>query len=214
MEKKEISTLSPFVFAFRAIVGNFYLLFPVFLFYLILETCFLNSDYLSRADSSLLQLIVYFFEMLLFCVIFFSVDLGVRKLSLNLYDKGPCSINPVFSYFYLLPKIFIAWTLYYSGVIVMNLVTIHWALHLLLIFSVVYLASRFYFFPYFILENSSVISSFRKSFYLTEGHVFNTIIFLFITGIFYFIAKTFHLGTAIYPILLLSQTYFYRKLIS
>jgi len=151
------------------------------------------------------HLITLVIAALLFGLVFCSFDLGTKKVGLDLYDTDSSSVGVAFSYFYLAPKIMFAWLLY--AIIVATGFA-------LLIVPGIYCFLRFGFFPYFILEkNASIIDSFRDSYELTQGHVWNLFVLWIITK---FIL---HLGVMVWfgffvtwPVALFSHVYVYRKL--
>jgi len=140
-------------------------------------------------------------------LVFCSFDLGTKKVGLGLYDTGTSSVDVAFSYFYLAPKIMLAWLLY------MTVVAAGLAL---LIIPGIFLFLRFGFFPYFILEkNARIIDSFRYSYDLTQGHVWDLFVLWIITKFILQLGVMVWFGFFItWPVSLLSHVFVYRKLIA
>ncbi|MGB8367181.1 MAG: YciC family protein [Candidatus Babeliales bacterium] len=241
MEGRKISIFDAFVFAFRTTVDHIRLFVMVLLLGIALAigaaslAALFNIDlikdfrlvypHLQQLQASIWigplrittirsliplissHLITLLIAAILFGLIFCSFDLGVRKIGLDLYDTDRSSAKVAFSYFYLAPRIMFAWLLY-AIIVSIGLV--------LLIVPGLYWFLRFGFFPYFILEkNRSIIDSFRSSFELTEGYVWDLFVLWIITR---FIL---HLGIMVWcgffvtwPIALLSHVYVYRRLMA
>ena len=239
MEEKKISIFDAFVFGFRTtidhirlsvivllagivlaagvlslaalfnidLIKNFHEVFPYLQQF---QTCVgpacitLVRPLIPLLNSHLITIVI---AGLLLGLVFSSFDLGTKKVGLDLYDTGTSSVGIAFSYFYLAPKIMLAWLLYMM-VVVAGLA--------LLIAPGVFLFLRFGFFPYFILEkNVRIIDSFRYSYDLTEGHVWDLFVLWIITRFILQLGVMVWFGFFItWPVSLLSHVYVYRKLIT
>lgn len=237
MEEKKISIFDAFVFAFRTTIDHVRLFAMVLLAGIVLAigvsslAALFNIDLIRnfRAVYPYLQqlqtcvgpacitivrplvpllsshLITLLIAALLFGLVFCSFDLGAKKVGLDLYDTDASSVSVAFSYFYLAPKIMFAWLLY-AIIVATGLV--------LLIVPGIYWFLRFGFFPYFILEkDASIIDSFRYSYELTEGYVWDLFVLWIITKFILHLGVMVWFGFFItWPIALLSHVYVYRKL--
>ncbi len=152
------------------------------------------------------HLITLLIAGLLFGLIFCSFDLGVRKIGLDLYDTDTSSVKVAFSYFYLAPKIMLAWFLY-AIIVSFGLV--------LLIVPGLYWFLRFGFFPYLILEkNTSIGDSLRNSYALTDGCTWDLFVLWIITKFILHLGMMVWFGFFVtWPVALLSHVYVYRKLL-
>ena len=239
MEEKKISIFDAFVFGFRATIDHVRLFVMVLLAGMILATgvislaALFNTDFIKKfhevfpylqqfqaclgpacitmirpliplIKSHLITLVI---AGLLLSLVFCSFDLGTKKVGLDLYDTGTSSVDVAFSYFYLAPKIMFAWLLY-AIVVGAGLA--------LLIIPGIFLFLRLGFFPYFILEkNARIIDSFRYSYDLTEGHVWDLFVLWIITKLLLQLGAMIWFGFFItWPVSLLSHVFVYRKLLA
>jgi len=237
MEEKRISIFDAFVFGFRMTIDHIRLLVMVLLAGIVLTigvasiVALFNIDlirnfhavypYLQQLQTCIgpacitvvrplipllsHHLITLVIAALLCGLVFSSFDLGMKKVGLDLYDDDTSSVTVAFSYFYLAPKIMVAWLLY---VIIVSTGFV------LLIVPGVYWFLRFGFFPYFILEkDTSIIDSFRQSYELTQGYVWDLFVLWIVTKFILHLGVMVWFGFFItWPIALLSHVYVYRRL--
>ncbi len=117
-------------------------------------------------------------------IVSMGLNLGFKKLMLNVYDKKIVSVYTIFSCFDVLWKHICASVLYWLVVCVGML---------LLVFPGIYWGIRFFLFPFFIIDkkNISIINSLRMSWRATKGSFwsifFMTVFFWFVEGIFFII---------------------------
>ncbi len=239
MEGKKISIFDAFVFGFRTTIDHIRLFVMVLLAGMVLAAGVLSLAALFNIDLiknfhevfpylqqfqicvgpaclTLVRPLIPFFKShlitlaiagLLLGLVFCSFDLGTKKIGLDLYDVGTSSVGVAFSYFYLAPKIMFAWLLYMI-VVAVGLV--------LFIIPGIFLFLRFGFFPYFILEkNARIIGSFRSSYDLTEGHVWDLFVLWIVTRFLLQLGGMVWFGFFItWPVSLLSHVFVYRKLLA
>ncbi len=115
-------------------------------------------------------------------IVSMGINLGFKKLMLDVYDKKIVSVYTIFSCFDVLWKHICASVLYWLVVCVGML---------LLVFPGIYWGIRFFLFPFFIIDkkNISIINSLRMSWRATKGSFwsifFMTCFFWFVGGIFF-----------------------------
>ena len=165
--------------------------------------------YQSRA--TLMDLITSNFVSLLISAVilalfFVGLDLGFRKIALQVYDRHGSSYKELFSSFALAPKAIVGWVLYCLMV---------WVGWLLLVLPGFIALLRFAFFPYFIIDkNMGPIDALKKSYEVTQHHMWD--IFAFWVAVKIVIALGFvsWIGTLItWPLCTLAYAFFYRKLV-
>lgn len=138
-------------------------------------------------------------------IVLCGLDLGTKKVGLDLYETDKSSVGVAFSYFYLAPKVMLAWILYLIMIL---------GGFVLFIVPGIFLFLRLGFFPYFILEkNASVVDSFRDSYSLTQGYIWDLFALWIISRLILQIGSIAWFGAFIsWPIYLLLYVFIYRKL--
>lgn len=152
-----------------------------------------------------------FFSLLISAVVlalfFVGLDLGFRKIALQVHDRGESSYKELFHSFALAPKAIIGWILYCLMV---------WIGWLLLILPGFIALLRFAFFPYFIVDkNMGPIDALKSSYEVTQHHMWD--IFAFWVAIKIVVALGFvsWIGVLIsWPLCTLAYAFFYRKLVA
>lgn len=134
-----------------------------------------------------------------------TLQLGMNNVSLKLRDQGRAEFADVFNIFNRVP--------FYIVASVMLLVVVSIGL-LFLVIPGVYLAVRFQFVSYRILEGDNPIEAFQHSWEITQGHVLELVLFdLLLLGIFIAGVIAFLVGTLVaVPLVGLAMADMYRFL--
>lgn len=136
------------------------------------------------------------------------ISLGLIKISLNFCDNIKSKISDLFSQYRLFFIALFA-TTFYLLVVVLGLI--------LLVVPGIYFAIRFWFYDYFIVDKKAgVIESFKRSWRLTQGNVWNLFLLLsLLTGINILGALALLIGLfATIPTTLIAIAFVYRKLLA
>lgn len=137
---------------------------------------------------------------------FIGLDLGFRKIALDLHDHHKSSVKHLFSSFSLTPVALIGWMLYAL------MVWIGWIFFVLPGFIALL---RFAFFPYFIIDkHAGPIHALKMSWKMTEDHVWDIFAFWLAIKIIVFFGFSSGIGIAItWPVSTLAYAYYYRKFV-
>jgi hypothetical protein len=152
-----------------------------------------------------------FFSLLISAVVlalfFVGLDLGFRKIALQVHDRGESSYKELFSAFALAPKAIIGWALYCVMV---------WVGWLLLVLPGFIALLRFAFFPYFIIDkNMGPIDALKESYEVTKHHMWDIFAFWVAMKIVVALGFVSWMGILItWPLLALAYAFFYRKLVA
>lgn len=163
------------------------------------------------------------------------VDLGFMKIALKTYDGEETDFPDLFRSYDLSPRYFLCTVLYaillllslIPGVIVMSLfisangdnnVSVLGGIISAIFFIVpaAYIAIRYYFFGYFLIDQESgPIESLKQSAHLTKGAFWQIFqLFLLVLGVIIIGLLALGVGLLLaYPVALLTVTYAYRKLL-
>lgn len=143
---------------------------------------------------------------LILALFFAGLDLGFKKVALEIHDHNSSSAQSLFSCFHLAPKAMIAWILYCV------MVWIGWILFVLPGFIALL---RFIFFPYFIIDrNAGPIAALRMSFNATKNHMWEIFAFWVAIKIIISLGFVSWIGIILtWPLSTLAYAYFYRKLV-
>jgi len=163
------------------------------------------------------------------------VDLGFMKITLKTYDGDPTDFPDLFRYYDLSPRYFLGTILFTLLIIVAMIPGIVFVsfvvsgigsggigtvagilLGILFLIPVAFVSVRFYFFGYFIVDqDAGALEAFKLSNQLTQGATWQLIL-LFLITIAIVVAGllAFLVGLLVaYPVVLLTTTYVYRKLL-
>ena len=165
-----------------------------------------------QSGAPMMELIMgNFFSLLISAVIlalfFIGLDLGFKKVSLELHDRDESSVRSLFSCFQLAPKSLVAWALYCA------MVWIGWLFFILPGFIALL---RFAFFPYFIIDkNAGPIDALKMSYEVTKDHVWDMFAFWVALKIMVYLGFMSWLGVILtWPLSTLAYAFFYRKLVN
>lgn len=165
-----------------------------------------------RTGTDLMESITAnFFSLLISAVIlalfFVGLDLGFRKIALQVHDRHESSYKELFSSFSLAPKAIIGWILYCC------MVWIGWLLFVLPGFIALL---RFAFFPYFIVDkNMGPIDALKESYEVTKYHMWDIFAFWVAVKILISLGFVSWMGIFItWPLSTLAYACFYRKLVA
>lgn len=161
--------------------------------------------------SSMGLISTYIISLLISAVVlaifFAGLDLGFKKIALDLYDRKDSSVKAMFSCFNLSPKALVAWILYSVMV---------WIGFLCLILPGFIALLRFAFFPYFIVDkNVGPIAALKMSYEVTKDHVWDIFAFWIALKIIIYIGLLGWLGIILtWPLSTLAYAFFYRRLVA
>lgn len=151
-----------------------------------------------------------FFSLLIsaivFALFFVGLDLGFKRVALDVHDRQDSSYKQLFSEFGAAPKAMVAWVLYCMMV---------WVGWLLLILPGFIAMIRFAFFPYFIVDkNMGPVESLKKSYEVTQHHMWDIFAFWVAMKIIVSLGFVSWMGIFIsWPLWTLAYVCFYRKLV-
>jgi hypothetical protein len=164
-----------------------------------------------QSGASLMNMVTAnFFSLLIsaviFALFFVGLDLGFKKIALDLYDRGDSYYKELFSCFSLAPKAFVGWVLYCGMV---------WVGWLLLILPGFIALLRFAFFPYFIVDkNMGPIEALKESYEITKHHMWDMFALWVAMKIIVSLGFVSWMGILItWPVWTLAYVFFYRKLV-
>lgn len=165
-----------------------------------------------QSGATMMSLITAnFFSLLISGVVlalfFVGLDLGFRKIALQIHARNESSYKELFSCFGLAPKAIIGWILYCV------MVWVGWLLFVLPGFIALL---RFAFFPYFIVEkNMGPIDALKKSYEVTQHHMWDIFAFWVAMKIVVSLGFVSWMGVLIsWPLSTLAYAFFYHKLVS
>ncbi|MDD5083808.1 MAG: hypothetical protein PHT88_02610 [Candidatus Moranbacteria bacterium] len=151
---------------------------------------------------------VLFFMQVVSVVLGFVIDAGLISVMLSLYDGRAVKIADIFSQYPITFRYFVANVVY--GIMV-------FAGLLLLVIPGVYLALRYQFYKYFLIDKrTDVVESLRESARITEGHKWQLLRFALVilaVNLLGFLALIVGLLVTM-PLSMLATVYVYRKLSS
>ncbi len=147
------------------------------------------------------------FVFLLSFILSIIASMGLVKICLNFYDKKNNDFSVLFSQYKLFVSYFFAMLLY-AVMVILGL--------LLFIAPGIYLAVKFIFFEYFIIDKGcGTIESLRRSWYLSQGSFWSLLGFSIITIVINILGLLFF-GVGLFvsiPITYLAWTFVYRSLL-
>lgn len=164
-----------------------------------------------QSGASLMSLVTAnFFSLLISAVVlalfFVGLDLGFRKIALQIHDRDWSSYKELFMSFGLAPKALVGWMLYCAMV---------WIGWLLLVLPGFIALLRFAFFPYFIIDkNMGPIDALKESYEVTKHHMWDIFAFWVAIKIVVSLGFVSWMGVLItWPLCTLAYAFFYRKLV-
>ncbi len=201
MTKRKFLIDEALQFGWQIMKKNFFFFVGILLFILAIQfipVVLANFDF----ASDIVLLVIYLLIMLVSIVI----GMGVVKISLNFYDDKKNSFLTLFSA-YKLFFIYLLATILYTLIVFLGFI--------LLIIPGVYLAIRFSFFEYFIIDKKmGVIKSLKESWKITKGNFWGLLAFMFIVAVINILgAFALLLGLFVsIPITWIAWAFIYRKL--
>ncbi|HEX4069062.1 MAG TPA: hypothetical protein VHX42_03100 [Candidatus Babeliales bacterium] len=158
---------------------------------------------MGMVSANLFSVLISAVVLILF---FIGLDLGLRKIALDLHDHHESSAKKLFSSLSLTPAAFVGWILYAL------MVWIGWIFFILPGFIALL---RFAFFPYFIIDkHAGPIHALKMSWAMTEDHVWDIFAFWLMIKIIVFFGFSSGIGIAItWPLSTLAYAYYYRKFV-
>jgi hypothetical protein len=158
---------------------------------------------MSMVSANLFSVLISTLVLILF---FIALDLGFRKIALDLHDHHESSAKKLFSCISLTPAALIGWILYAL------MVWIGWIFFILPGFIALL---RFAFFPYFIVDkHAGPIHALRMSWAMTKDHVWDIFAFWLVIKIIIFFGFSSGIGIAItWPLSTLAYACYYRTLV-
>jgi hypothetical protein len=158
---------------------------------------------MGMVSANLFSVLISAIVLVLF---FIALDLGFRKIALDLHDHHESSAKKLFSCISLTPAALVGWILYAL------MVWIGWIFFILPGFIALL---RFAFFPYFIIDkNAGPIHALKMSWAMTHDHVWDIFAFWLILKVIIFFGFSSGLGIAItWPLSTLAYACYYRTLV-
>jgi len=159
---------------------------------------------MNMVSANLFSVLVSAVVIMLFLV---SLDLGFKKIALNIHDRHESSVKDLFTSFSLTPKALVAWILYAL------MVWIGWIFFVLPGFIALL---RFAFFPYFIVDkHAGPIDALKMSWEMTKDHVWDMFAFWVAMKMIAYLGFASGIGIAIiWPLSTLAYVSYYRALVS
>ena len=163
-----------------------------------------GATLMGMLSSNIVTVVISAVVLALF---FVGIDLGFKKVALQLYDRDHSTVKEMFSCFYLTPKAFVGWILYAL------MVWIGWIFFILPGFIALL---RFAFFPYFIVDkHAGPIHALKMSWRVTKVHVWDLFALWVAVKIIVFLGFSSGIGVILtWPLSTLAYTFFYRKLVA
>ena len=162
-----------------------------------------GATLMSMVSANLFSVLISAVVIMLFLV---GLDLGFKKIALNIHDRHESSVKDLFTSFSLTPKALVGWVLYAL------MVWIGWIFFVLPGFIALL---RFAFFPYFIVDkNAGPIDALKMSWSVTKDHVWDMFAFWVAIKIIIYLGFISWMGVILtWPLSTLAYAYFYRKLV-
>lgn len=158
---------------------------------------------MSLVSANIIPLLI---SAVVLSIFFVGIDLGFKKVALQLHDRQESSLKTMFSCFGLAPKALVAWALYCL------MVWVGWLFFILPGFIALL---RFAFFPYFIIDkNVGPIAALKMSYEVTKHHVWDMFAFWVAIKVIVYIGFLSWIGVMVtWPLSTLAYAFFYRKLV-
>jgi uncharacterized membrane protein len=155
-------------------------------------------------SSHMISLLV---SAVIIALFFVGLDLGLKKIALEINDGNRSSCQALFSCFQLAPKALVGWILYCLMICIGSLLFVLPGFIALL---------RFIFFPYFIIDkNAGPIDALKMSFEITKDHMWEILALWIAIKIIISLGFVSWIGVILtWPLSTLAYAYFYRKLVS
>ena len=162
-----------------------------------------GATLMNLISSHMISLLI---SGLILALFFAGLDLGFKKVALEIHDHNTSSPQSLFSCFHLAPKAMIAWILYCL------MVWIGWILFVLPGFIALL---RFIFFPYFIIDrNAGPIAALKMSFEITKNHLWEIFALWIAIKVIVSLGFVSWIGIILtWPLSTLAYAYFYRHLV-
>jgi uncharacterized membrane protein len=162
-----------------------------------------GASVMAMISSNIVTVIISGVILALF---FVGIDLGFKKVALQLHDRHHSSVKEMFSCFHLTPKAVVGWILYAL------MVWIGWIFFILPGFIALL---RFAFFPYFIIDkHAGPIHALKMSWKATQHHVWDLFALWVVMKIIVYLGFMSGIGVILtWPLSTLAYAFFYRKLV-
>ncbi len=190
-------------FGWQIMKKNFFFFVGILLFIIAIQLLPVILTNIDLFASDIASIITYLLVMLVGII----VGMGAIKISLNFCDHKKSSFSTLFSQ-YRLFFIYLLTTIIYSLIVLLGFI--------LFIIPGIYLAIRFAFFEYFIIDKKmGVIQSLKESWKITKGNFWGLFAFYFIVIIINILgALTLLLGLFVtIPITMIAWAFIYRRLL-
>src|SRR5260221_7826902 len=163
-----------------------------------------GATLMSMVSANLFSVLISAVVIMLFLV---GLDLGFKKIALNIHDRHEGSVKDLFSSFSLTPKALVGWVLYAL------MVWIGWIFFVLPGFIALI---RFAFFPYFIVDkHAGPIDALKMSWRVTKDHVWDMFAFWVAIKIVAYLGFASGIGIAIiWPLSTLAYASYYRTFVA
>ncbi len=201
MTKRKFLIDEALQFGWQIMKKNFFFFVGILLFILAIQfipVALTNFDFASDVFLIAIYLLIFLISIV--------IGMGVVKISLNFYNDTKNSFSTLFSS-YKLFFIYLLTTILYTLIVFLGFI--------LLIIPGVYLAIRFSFFEYFIIDKKmGVIKSLKESWKITKGNFWGLLAFMFIVAVINILgAFALLLGLFVsIPITWIAWAFIYRKL--
>jgi hypothetical protein len=159
---------------------------------------------MNMVSSNLFSVLISAVVLILF---FISLDLGFKKIALDLHDHHESSVKKLFSCISLTPAALVGWILYAL------MVWIGWIFFILPGFIALL---RFAFFPYFIIDkHAGPIHALKMSWAMTSDHVWDIFAFWVVMKFVTYLGFASGIGIAIiWPLSTLAYASYYRQFVA
>ncbi len=163
-----------------------------------------GAYFMSIVSNNFVALLISAVVLALF---FVGLDLGFKRIALQLYDNNRSSYKELISAFALAPKALISWILYCA------MVWVGWLLFILPGFIALLC---FAFFPYFILDkHAGPIHALKMSYEVTKPHIWDMFAFWVAIKIIVSLGFVSWISVIItWPVSTLAYAYLYRKFVA
>jgi uncharacterized membrane protein len=205
MENKKFSKKKALKFGWETLKENlgFFLIVGAILLIISIVPGIAKEIY-KKTDSGSTKIIVNTIS-LLFQIVAMLLELGLIKITLDLFNKKKVKVADLFSQYPIFFK-YLVGSIIYTVIIVIG--------SILFIVPGIIWGIKFRFFPYFIVEGSGIVESFKKSAQITQGSKWDLFIFGLITVLVALVGVlALFIGILITtPIIMMASVFVYMKL--
>lgn len=146
-------------------------------------------------------------SLLLLMLLFTGLDLGFKRIALDIHDRDASDVHQLFSEWKITLKGFCAWVLYCAMM---------WIGFMLFVIPGFIVLLRFGFFPFFMVDkNAGVIDSLKMSWEVTRNHFWDILACWIVVKIVAYVCFLSWIGVILtWPVSTLTYAYVYRQLVT